>query len=227
MASPTEPSSITDAVERSVRELCKVFEHDPTLFYTENDIVCYFYHLLRESLPSQEAADKDGRKHSLIHREYPTPFRCDMANNRFEIKGDDERTPRGGKYQRGHFDIVLLNPDFIRQFPFAVIKAQNYELFKEAVVEGKDAAKPIALYGLEFMYSRDPLVLGIGDGQQIDRFVDKALQDANKLKASVGYHGFMGQAKTLVFCKGSDRRAIDLIVQRLGNRPDTLTCFGR
>lgn len=226
MVSEVDSRQIIDAVESCISELCEVFEHTPTLFYTENDIVCYFYYLLRHKLPLPEIPDKEGRKHSLVHREYPTPFRCDMGNSRFELKGDDDRTTRGGKYQRGHFDIVLLNPDFIRQFPFVVIKAQDYELFKHAVIEGKAAAKPVVRYGIEFMYSRDALVLGTRDEHQIDRFVEKVLQDANKLKASVGYHGFMDRAKMLAFCKGSDRRATDLIARKLGNRADIIVCFG-
>ncbi len=137
MASQTDSQLIINTVESSIKELCAVFEKSPTLFYTESDIVCCYYHLLLNSLPSNEAQDKEGLKHSLIHREYPTPFRCDMGENRFEIKSDDDRTPRGGKYQRGHYDIVILNPDFISQNSFDVIKAQNYELYKETMATNK------------------------------------------------------------------------------------------
>ena len=61
------------------------------------------------------------------------------------------------KYQRGHYDMVILNPDFIKDHSYEVIKAQNYELYKEQVLSNMDRFKPVILYGLEFMYRREPL----------------------------------------------------------------------
>lgn len=115
---------IIDAVDKTIKELCDAFQSRPTLFYTENDIVCYAYSLLRKNIPTLVSHDKDGRDHLLVHGEYPTPFRCDMGGSKFEIKKDNKTTPRGGKYQRGHYDIVVLSPDFIGQHAFNEIKGQ-------------------------------------------------------------------------------------------------------
>ncbi len=49
MASPADSRTIIEAVESSIEELCEVFKATPTLFYTENDIVCCFYHLFQAS----------------------------------------------------------------------------------------------------------------------------------------------------------------------------------
>ncbi len=81
-------------------------------------------------------------------------------------------------------------------------------------------------YGIEFMYSRDPLTVKNNDKEQgADRFVEKVLQDANKLKASVDYHEFMDQAKMLVFLKGNDSTTNSFIEEKLADRNDVITCF--
>lgn len=74
-----------EAVDKSIEELYNKFQSYPTLLFTENDIVCYFYSILWRKLPTFYDKDKDGHKHSLIHMEYPTPFRCDMRGNKDEI----------------------------------------------------------------------------------------------------------------------------------------------
>jgi len=94
---------IIEAVDKSIEVLCSEFRSHPTLFFTENDLVCYFHSILQQKL--RVFNDKDGHKHSLIHTEYPTPFTCDMSNNKFELKDDDARTENGGKYQRGHYKV--------------------------------------------------------------------------------------------------------------------------
>ena len=164
----------------------------------------------------------------LIHGEYPTPFRCDMEKNKFEIKDDEARTKNGGKYQRGHYDIVVLNPDFISQHPYKVIKAQNYELYKEQVLSKIDRYCPVILYGLEFMYSREPLKYSRGDDKEkgINEFVAKITQDAEKLIASKNIKGFMDQIKVLTFVKGSSEKTRSLLTKKLSMRNETTLCFG-
>ena len=219
---------IIEAVDKSIEMLCSEFQSDPTLFFTENDLVCYFYCFLWQKLPTSNVYDKDGYKHSLIHMEYPTPFRCDMSKNKFEIKNDEERTEKGGKYQRGHYDMVILNPDFIKDHSYEVIKAQNYELYKEQVLSNIDRFKPVILYGLEFMYRREPLKYSKGEDEEkgINDFVAKVIQDADKLVYSQNKKGFMGKVKMLTFVKGSSREICDLLTEKLSNRNEIILCFG-
>ncbi len=153
---------IIEAVNETIKMSCDEFQSHPTLFFMENDIVCYFYSILQQKLPI--VYDKDGHKHTLVHMEYPTPFRCDMSKNKFKLKNDEDRTEKGGKYQRGHYDMVVLDPDFIKQHSYEVIKAQNYKLYKNQVLSKINSCKPIALYGIEFMFSRNPLKYSRGKG---------------------------------------------------------------
>ncbi len=102
-----EHQGIIKAGDKSIEMLCSEFQSEPTLFFTENDLVCYFYCFLRLTLPTSNVHDKNGYKHSLIYMEYPTPFRCDTSKNKFKIKNDEEQTEKGGKYQPGHYNIIV------------------------------------------------------------------------------------------------------------------------
>lgn len=42
--------NIIGAVDQSIEELCKEFRSRPTLFYTEHDIVSFFYTILQRTL---------------------------------------------------------------------------------------------------------------------------------------------------------------------------------
>jgi hypothetical protein len=179
---------IIESVDKCIEIIGKDFEDNPSLFFTENDIVCYFYKLLQENLPVKEVVDKDGHKHFLVHGEYPTPFKCNMKGDKFERMVDSSA------YKRGHYDIVILNPDFIKNEKFDIIKAQDFSSFKDKV---ESYPYPIILYGLEFMYARDPFK----SNEQIDTFVKKVEQDAKKLDESCNYDGFMKKSKMLVFVK--------------------------
>ncbi|MCD6423035.1 MAG: hypothetical protein J7L42_02830, partial [Elusimicrobia bacterium] len=200
----------------------------PTLFFTENDLVCYFYAILRPKLGVFN--DQDGHKHSLIHTEYPTPFRCNMSNNKFELKKDNTRTEKGRKYRRGHYDIVVLNPDFIKQYSYVAIKAQDYKLYKLKVLSVNNIDGPPILYGVEFMFSRDPLKFSRGNDKEkgIDKFVKKVIQDADKLLASKEIEGFkfMAQIKMLIFIKGSSKEIRSLLRDKLSDRDEIILCFG-
>ena len=87
------PKSIVKSVDESIAVVCDKFRSHPTLFYTENDIVCYFYSMLQQNLAVTTAKDKIGHEHFLVHGEYPTPFVCDMSRNQFSVKEYGAQTP--------------------------------------------------------------------------------------------------------------------------------------
>jgi hypothetical protein len=220
---------IIGAVDQSIEELCKEFRSRPTLFYTEHDMVSFFYTMLQHRLSMATVRDRDASEHLLVHLEYPTPFRCDMGGDRFQVKGDDERTDQGVLYPRGHYAIVTLNPAFIKEHSYELIKAQDYALFKKLVLPKLDKDNPAILYGLEFALRRDPFpMLKERDGkgrEVIDAFVAQVNQDAEKLVASQAIPGFMDRIKVLTFVKGGADEVRTFLFKTLSERVEVLVCF--
>ena len=98
-------TSIQKPLEDVIHELVAEFLQSPYAFFTEADAVARFHQLLDLS-PSfrDKIATRDGFVTGLVHREYPTFFRF----------ADREPTARlGPPARRGHYDTVILNPDFI------------------------------------------------------------------------------------------------------------------
>jgi len=198
---------ILNIVDTEIENLCAAFRKTPTLFYTEDDIVCYFYSLLQPRLEKYQQKDASGKLHSLIHKEYPTPFRCDMSDGKFRKTTDDEKTENKGSYRRGHFDIVILNPVFVHEFDYHTIKAQNYKDFIAKMGEQYNRCKyPLVLYGIEFMYSRDIIKKSKGKDPEkaIKDYADKIIQDTDKLKEAQN-NGFMKKCRMLSFIHMSNR----------------------
>jgi hypothetical protein len=200
------------AVDESIDELCKIFQNYPTYFFTENDIVTYFYRILNVRIYNPIVEDADGNEHLIIHREYPTPFRCDMRWNSFMLKSESDVITEKRKFKRGHYDLVILNPEFIESQSYNIVKGQNYQQYRCHVLQRADIPQPILLYGLEFMFSRDVLKQSRGQDKYkgIDTYVSKVLQDHQKLQAAIDFidtfediniSTFINRFQTLVFIK--------------------------
>jgi hypothetical protein len=147
-----------------------------------------------------------------------------MRGDKFEIKNDDET-----KFKRGHYDIVVLNPDFIRAHSYPVIKGQNYEEFKNVALPHISDYSPIVLYGIEFMFSRDPLKVSKGENQErgVQGFVAKVLQDAKKLVETKKWNeGFMGHLKMLTFVKESPPKIREMLKKELAKGEENILIFG-
>ena len=101
-----------------VKKMEATFRECPQCFFSENDIHSVLYRLTKEELEQHrvnpEETTRDGNITSLVHHEYPTPFRCDMQGYKFRRVSEEKRTPKGGLYKRGHYDLVILNPDFVK-----------------------------------------------------------------------------------------------------------------
>ncbi|MFM2219583.1 MAG: hypothetical protein RL240_3901 [Planctomycetota bacterium] len=213
---------IINAVDKSISDLAGLFEREPTRFFTENDLVCCLHHILCGYLDVLGVAtvnDKNNYPHSLVHCEFPTPFRCDMKIKVFEVKSDSDRTENGGKYKRGHFDVVVLNPEFVERNSYTEIKCQNYADFRASSILSPD--RPMILYGIELVFSREPIKQSRGKDKDaaVRAYVAEVAQDAAKLRASVAIPGFMQKASMLTFTKGTTKSMIDLIQAGLRDTP--------
>ena len=186
---------IIDSVDRSIEILIENFEKNPCRFFTENDILMEISKVLDRNLPLTCVADCDGNMVDLVHTEYPTPFRCDMGKGRFLLKSDEDLTPKGKWYQRGHYDLLVLNPDFIAANSFTDIRGQDYVALCKNVLDGLTDASPLALYAVELNFLRRRIKTARGL-RNAPRFVH---QDHKKLLASRSFPGFVSNVRSLVF----------------------------
>jgi hypothetical protein len=141
---------------QALETLKNEFKENSTLYFTEHDIASRAYALVQEALRYQTVTGKDDNVFYLVHHEYPTPFRCDMAKDEFKLKDEKARTNKDGKFQRGHYDLVVFNPNFLQKCTFSEAKGQNYEELKRTVPQNCNKIKdPAILLGVEFMLNRD------------------------------------------------------------------------
>ena len=189
---------IPGAVEHALETLEDEFRNEPTLFFTEHDLVSKAYQLIQQELGEAKVCGADGKIHYLVHHEYPTPFRCDMSGKGFVIKDEIDRTPRGSKYQRGHYDLVIFNPDYLKRCEYELAKGQNYKKLKLKLSEIIDATGAAAIVvGIEFMFNRD----NFSSVSSIENWWAGVMQDYQKLLASKSWHGrpFMDKAIMMAF----------------------------
>jgi len=116
-------SAIDNAVERVIQD----FRKYPGCYFTEEDVRWRLMKEIEDALATlninKHVKLKDGVT-SLVHGEYPTPFRCAMGDRSFKL------LPPESKGDRGHFDIVVLNPVAASEYEFKVIRLQDYQLFR-------------------------------------------------------------------------------------------------
>lgn len=86
-----------------VKKMEATFSKCPQCFFSEHDIHSVLYRFVTEELQQHginlEEPTLDEYTTSLVHHEYPTPFRCDMHGYTFRRAGEKEPTPKGGLYR--------------------------------------------------------------------------------------------------------------------------------
>src|SRR5215510_9167099 len=98
-------SDIQSHLERAIHDLISDFLKEPYQFFTEADAVARFHQILENNpVVNQKIKTQDGFQTSILHQEYPTFFR-------FDDKNPIARLDQASKAKRGHYDVVVLNPD--------------------------------------------------------------------------------------------------------------------
>jgi hypothetical protein len=167
--------------EKVLKQLASAFKKKPRRFFTEHDLHSHLYNLVEKELNRKGelfANSKDGLQVSLVHHEYPTPFRCDMSKKGFKIADETQRTQKHGLYRRGHYDLVVLNPDFINEFDAVVVAGKNYRRFCEE--KGKIDVSPLQ-WACEIIFGAH-----VEDGLPIN-WEENVFQDAEKIIKSLSY----------------------------------------
>ena len=133
--------------QRIIERLIKAFEEYPYCFFSEHDIHSQLYQLTIEEIKRSKSLcfrSCDGFLTSLVHHEYPTPFRCDMGGYTFRKVSDSEK-----KSKRGHYDLVVMNPEFIVDNDWIAVTGKDYVEHKQALAKTKST--PL-LWACEILY---------------------------------------------------------------------------
>ena len=212
---------MVDEVRHALASFREEFLGTPTLFFTEHDVASRLYHLVQEELGYTQVKAADGTLHYLVHHEYPTPFRCDMNGSTFSVMDEDTRTPKGGKFRRGHYDLVVFNPDFISRTNLGVVRGQDYAVLRHDLPDTMASLgqAPISI-GIELVFNRIPF----RSEHQIERWCRFVLQDHAKLAASGKWMGrnFMKDMVVVAInaCSSPDS---DSLIREILGRHETIT----
>lgn len=125
-------------LETALHRLVESFWDEPYRFFTEADAVAALQSwVTRRPELAQPERTADGFKTSLLHREYPTFFR---------FKKSDPSRRRGRPARRGHYDLVLIDPAYVRQHKAETVLNRDIE-------DRGDLSNPPLLAAVEFKLS--------------------------------------------------------------------------
>lgn len=190
-------------VENSINQLSAKFKENDNFFFTEKELHAYFYHLCVSSPILQDAKNK----FSLIHSEYPTPYK--YSNKEKCIQKNDS------KYVRGHIDMAIINPNF---YDWILKKEpENYPYYCKGILnENKKFSEYIVTLNNryeEFMEEKNESILNtaiefkflrsISEGKKssenaINLDISK-LTDLQNYKVKSNCPGFVQNIRLLVF----------------------------
>lgn len=149
---------IKSEIDKTIDKLAKTFiDKGENYFFTEKEIHSYFYHLC------QLSDVFDYKDYSLIHTEYPTPYKCSIDYKSAKVTIE----PRKSRKRRAHIDFVVINPRFIdfvldTESDKGIIYGISDALFSDYIPKFKNIYKdffvkfqePILIYALEFKFLR-------------------------------------------------------------------------
>ena len=126
-----------ELVHSTIKTIINQFKRKPGNFFNEYDFHQYCFHAfyLQKEFTRQYMT-KDGKKTNVLHPEYPTL-------ERFKRKPEGRVDPKG---VRARYDIVILNPEFIKNNDFETVRCRDIR----KISRGNKAKNIIA--ALEFKF---------------------------------------------------------------------------
>ena len=122
-------------LETALHRLVMSFWDEPYRFFTEADAVAALQSwVTRRPELAQPQRTADGFETSLLHREYPTFFR---------FRKSDPSQRRSRPARRGHYDLILLDPAYVRRYKAETVTNRN-------IGDRGDLSKPPLLAAVEF-----------------------------------------------------------------------------
>jgi hypothetical protein len=121
----TGDASTLKACTFAIGQLTEAFLRDPSAFSKEAELRSKLSSLLSKNpaLAAHEASSEA----SLVRQEYPTPFKCQVGDLRFEVLEDNARA------QRGDYDLVVLNPWWTDKASPKALTNHNFAAFRKEI----------------------------------------------------------------------------------------------
>ena len=160
-----------------IRQTVNKFREYPRIFFSEMDIHAYLYRCLYSK--KLEVKTRDEIVTSCLHKEYPTNYRYDkksMTNYGLTKKG-----------KRGHFDLVVLNPEFIEEFDIKNVTNKHISDVEKRSLNNEKFRNEL-LFAIEIKYVVN----------NSKKFVKEVKKDMKKLSFASEKQSF--EAYNLVFC---------------------------
>jgi hypothetical protein len=199
MARKTIESAFTAGLKTSINR----FRERPLLYFTEADIQSYLHLDLMKG--NSDVFSDDRGRFSLIHREYPSNFRCvkqkllmGYSNKEMHDTLLTNRNVRG----RAHYDLVLLKPEFVEQMrqSHANMNDLREQINNKCVAEAieRNAKYPMnvnenLLYVVEVKYLHKTNV-------NKQSMLDEILMDNEKLRFAMYHSNSKIRPINLIFC---------------------------
>lgn len=116
----SDDGSLISKLEECIQSLAYKFRKHPFNFFTESDAHSFLYYYMFRFGPKELKIPYPTQNPTirtvLIHREYPTLFRYSKKELELSLNGS-----------RGHYDLVVLDPDFVKNNPIHKIIAKDYD----------------------------------------------------------------------------------------------------
>jgi len=119
MSTSNQGQELVIHLETALHRLVEGFWDEPYRLFTESDVVAALQSwVARRPELAQTQCTADGFETGLLHREYPTFFR-------FKKSDPTHRLDRPAR--RGHYDLVLINPAYIRRHEAKTVTNRDVE----------------------------------------------------------------------------------------------------
>jgi len=116
------------AIDSAIQDVIDDFHKAPGKYFTEEDVRWRLTQKIEAALlPAADIKVSDGMT-SLVHTEFPTPFKCLMGERSFKVTDEGKR---------GHFDIVILNSEIAKRCELDLLRSQDYSEFNLAIRNNK------------------------------------------------------------------------------------------
>ncbi|MFX0136518.1 MAG: hypothetical protein ACFFDN_22955 [Candidatus Hodarchaeota archaeon] len=166
------------------KKITSLYNSYPYKYFSEHDIHTDLAKITNELLDSNNElweTTLDGKVVNRIHHEYPTPFRCYMKGTDFKMYTEEEyeatkEVNPSLRLRRGHFDLIVFNPDYISQNKFRVVTGKNYRYLLDSFSHKQPPALDLAIEVVFYLSLDEKPHKGI-----MDRRVKSSNQDYKKL----------------------------------------------